>query len=89
MGAKYPGAEGRQIFVGNLAREVPWQELKDHFKQVGHVQFVEIPEDAQGRSKGHGTVRFASEQGATRAIDELNDSDLGGRRIFVKADSHY
>lgn len=88
MATKYPGAEGRQVSVGNLAWGVDWQNLKDHFKQVGHVQFVEIPEDAQGRSKGHGTVRFASEQGAQRAIDELNDTDLGGRRIFVKDHTH-
>lgn len=52
------------------------------------MQFVEIPEDAQGRSKGYGTVRFASEQDANRAISELNDSDLGGRRIFVREDNH-
>lgn len=62
--------------------------LQDHLKQAGHVQFVEIPEDALGRSKGYGTVRFASDQGAERAIDELNDTVLGGRRILVREDTH-
>lgn len=88
LAAKYPGADGRQVFVRNLAWGLGWQQLKDHFKQVGHVQFVEIPEDDQGRSKGYGTVRFASEQGAQRAIEELNDTDLGGRRIYVQEDTH-
>lgn len=50
------------------------------------MQFVEIPEDAQGRSKGHGTVRFANEQDAARAIAQLNNSELGGRPIFVRED---
>lgn len=50
------------------------------------MQFVEIPEDAQGRSKGYATVRFASEQGANRAISGLNDTELGGRRILVRED---
>lgn len=61
--------------------------VQDVFKQVGIVQFVEIPEDAQGRSKGHGTVRFAYEEGAIRAIDELNGTEIGGRRIFVREDN--
>lgn len=65
---------------------LPHRFWQDHFKPIGHVQFVEIPEDAQGRSKGHGTVRFANEQDATRAIAQLNNSELGGRPIFVRED---
>lgn len=61
---------------------------QDYFKQVGHVKFVEIPEDAQGRSKGYATVRFASEQGADRAIDEFNNTELDGRTIVVREDNH-
>lgn len=60
------------------------QLSQDHFKQVGFVQFVEIPEDAQGRSKGRGTVRFASEQDAANAIHQLNSTELDGRTIYVK-----
>ncbi|CAN0069811.1 unnamed protein product [Ascophyllum nodosum] len=86
MGSRHPGTEDRQVYVGNLSWESGWQDLKDHFRQVGSVQFVEIPEDVQGRSKGYATVRFASEQGAHRAIDELNDTELGGRRIYVRED---
>ncbi|CAM9735374.1 unnamed protein product [Laminaria digitata] len=86
MGQRHPGAEGKQVYVGNLSWDTEWQALKDHFKPIGHVQFVEIPEDAQGRSKGHGTVRFANEQDATRAIAQLNNSELGGRPIFVRED---
>lgn len=28
MGSKYPGAEGRQVYVGNLSWEIGWQDLK-------------------------------------------------------------
>ncbi|CAM9409257.1 unnamed protein product [Choristocarpus tenellus] len=86
-GGVYPGAEGRQVYVGNLSWECDWKELKDHFKQVGNVQFVEIPEDDQGRSKGYATVRYSSEQGADRAIRDLNESVLLGRRILVREDN--
>ncbi|CAN0464245.1 unnamed protein product [Discosporangium mesarthrocarpum] len=60
---------------------------QDHFKQVGNVQFVEIPEDGQGRSKGWATVRFSSEQGAQRAIRELHDTELLGRPLIVREDN--
>lgn len=70
----------------DLGWRLPHRFSQDHFKPIGHVQFVEIPEDAQGRSKGHGTVRFANEQDATRAIAQLNNSELGGRPIFVRED---
>eukprot|EP00752_Nemacystus_decipiens_P014208 g12637.t1 len=87
-GQLYEGAEHRQVSVANLNWETGWQTLKDHFKQVGHVQFVEIPEDAQGRSMGRATVRFASEQGALNAIDQLNNTELDGRIIYVREDNN-
>lgn len=55
---------------------------------MGYVQFVEIPEDAQGRSKGRATVRFASEQDAANAINQLNGTELDGRTIYVKEDTN-
>eukprot|EP00903_Cladosiphon_okamuranus_P012206 g11448.t1 len=84
MGQLHEGAEHRQVFVKNLNYETGWQSLKDHFKQVGYVQFVEIPEDAQGRSKGRATVRFASEQDAANAVYQLNNTELDGRTIYVR-----
>ena len=66
----------------------PLNLAQDHFKQVGHVQFVEIPEDAQGRSMGRATVRFASEQDAANAINQLNNTELDGRQIYVREDNN-
>lgn len=66
----------------------PLNLAQDHFKQVGHVQFVEIPEDEQGRSKGRATVRFASEQDAANAIHHLNNTELDGRTIYVREDTN-
>ncbi|CAN0479250.1 unnamed protein product [Ectocarpus sp. 12 AP-2014] len=83
----HEGAEGRQVHVSNVSWETGWQSLKDHFKQCGRVQFVEIPEDPQGRSKGYATVRFGSEQDAADAINQLDGTDLDGRRIGVREDN--
>lgn len=48
------------------------------------MQFVEIPEDAQGRSQGRATVRFGSEQDAANAINQLNNTELDGRTLYVR-----
>lgn len=94
-GTAYPPSLTRELPVlgvrlsavlNKLGWRLPHSFSQDHFKPIGHVQFVEIPEDAQGRSKGHGTVRFANEQDAARAIAQLNNSELGGRPIFVRED---
>jgi RNA recognition motif-containing protein len=44
------------------------QELKDFFKQYGHVQRAEIIFDESGQSKGRGTVRFSNNYEATHAV---------------------
>lgn len=36
--------------------------------------------------KGCGIVAFATEEGAQQAIATLNDTELGGRKIFVRED---
>ena len=42
----------RTLYVGNLAYDVGWQALKDHFKSAGHVVHADvITEAGTGRSK--------------------------------------
>eukprot|EP00411_Alexandrium_monilatum_P089249 CAMPEP_0175738000 /NCGR_PEP_ID=MMETSP0097-20121207/54244_1 /TAXON_ID=311494 /ORGANISM="Alexandrium monilatum, Strain CCMP3105" /LENGTH=83 /DNA_ID=CAMNT_0017046181 /DNA_START=38 /DNA_END=285 /DNA_ORIENTATION=- len=43
------------VYVGNLSYKLKWQELKDHFKQIGQVENARIlTEDGtdRGRSRG-------------------------------------
>lgn len=76
----------RTVYVGNLAYEVSWQDLKDHMRSAGDVVHAEIMAMHDGRSKGCGIVEFATPEGATAAIEQLNDSELRGRLIFVRED---
>jgi len=75
-----------RVYVGNLAWEVTWKELKDHMKEAGcEVTRADVLASPDGRSKGCGIVEFASAEGAQRAL-LLNDTDLAGRQIFVRED---
>jgi len=75
------------VYVGNLAWDVSWQDLKDHFKSVGTVQHADVMmEPGTTRSKGCGLVTFANARDAATAISTLHDTELNGRLIFVRED---
>lgn len=62
------------------------QDLKDHFSGVGRVRFADVLREAGpgSRSKGCGIVEFESAEEAAEAIQQLNDSELGGRKIWIR-----
>jgi RNA recognition motif-containing protein len=72
------------IYVGNLAYSVTEDQLREAFGQFGEVSRVNVIMDREtGRSKGFGFVEMASNSEAESAINALNDSDLGGRKMRV------
>lgn len=78
--------EPRMVYVGNLAWSVKWQDLKDHMKQAGTVEFARIltlDGSDWGRSRGVAYVRYATEAEAKRAVATLNHTELSGRKINV------
>lgn len=85
--AAHDGSQSRRVYVGNLAWEVSWQDLKDLMKTTGHeVTRSDIMRTHDGRSKGCGIVEFATVEGAKQAVLTLNDTELKGRQIFVRED---
>lgn len=81
------GGSGCQLYVGNLSFDTSWRELKDHFRQCGQVDRVEVMEYPDGKKKGFGTVRFFKEEDAKDAIDRLNGVELQGRDLEVRMDA--
>mmetsp|Transcript_21403 Transcript_21403/g.29977 ORF Transcript_21403/g.29977 Transcript_21403/m.29977 type:complete len:211 (+) Transcript_21403:82-714(+) len=75
-----------RVFVGNLAWEVRWQDLKDHMSEAGEVERADVLYRPDGKSKGGGLVRFKTVEAAEKAIKELNNTELMGRQIFVRED---
>lgn len=72
------------IYVGNLAYSVTEDQLREAFGQFGEVSRVNVIMDREtGRSKGFGFVEMANNSEAESAINALNDSDLGGRKMRV------
>lgn len=71
------------VYCGNLAWDVTSEMLRDYLSQIGPVESCEVFLNYDGRSKGSALARFESKESATRAINELNDTDFHGRLIQV------
>ena len=62
-----------------------WQDLKDLFRQAGTIIRADVALGQDGRSRGFGTVVFATDMDADRAVKMFNgwaayicDSSLTG-----------
>ncbi len=75
---------GRKLYVGNLPYETGETELQELFARAGTVETVKVMRDmATGRARGFAFVEMASDEEAQKAIDELNEYQLGGRGLTV------
>ena len=73
------------IFVARLNYDTLEDTLRSAFEAYGEVTSAKIVIDREtGRSKGFGFVEMSDDESATKAIEDLNDSDLDGRTIVVK-----
>jgi len=73
-----------KLFVGNLPYTVTSDQLRDMFAKIGEVVDANIVLDKMsGRSRGFGFVEMKTEENAKAAIDQLNSSEIDGRKIFV------
>lgn len=73
-----------KLFVGNLPWSMTDATLRDLFSQIGEViDCVVIIDRASGRSKGFGFVTFANEADAQKAITEMADKEIEGRKLVV------
>lgn len=77
---------GKRCYVGNLAWKTSWQDLKDKFRECGNVVYANVMRDDTGRSKGWGIVEFETPEEAVAAVNTLNGTDLGGRKVLVRED---
>jgi RNA recognition motif-containing protein len=74
----------KRLFVGGLPFNTTEDELREVFSKVGVVESVAVITDKfSGRSKGFGFVEMATPEEAEKAIKELNETELGGRKLIV------
>lgn len=75
---------GRKLFVGNLSFNTEESRLQELFESIGPVDSVNIVRDQMtGRARGFAFVQMQTDEAAQNAIQQLNETELDGRRIAV------
>jgi len=76
-------AQFTNLYVKNLDTEVTQEQFEELFKKYGNVTSAVIQVDEEGRSKGFGFVNYEKHEEAQKAVDELNDKEFHGKKLFV------
>jgi RNA recognition motif-containing protein len=72
------------IYVSNLSFNIQDEDLKGFFTPYGEVSSAKIINDkTTGQSRGFGFVEMTNSAEARKAITELNDATVDGRKIKV------
>eukprot|EP00823_Brevimastigomonas_motovehiculus_P005253 TRINITY_DN378_c0_g1_i1.p1 TRINITY_DN378_c0_g1~~TRINITY_DN378_c0_g1_i1.p1 ORF type:complete len:274 (-),score=79.71 TRINITY_DN378_c0_g1_i1:106-927(-) len=79
-------ASGPKLFVGNLSFRATEEDVSKAFSEFGKVVSCTIPLNRDNLSKGFALVTMSSEGEAQECIEALNDTELQGRNIVVRAD---
>ncbi|KAK9471922.1 uncharacterized protein V1510DRAFT_366936 [Dipodascopsis tothii] len=71
------------IYIKNIDSEVTDEQFKAMFEKFGAVTSVSLARDDEGKSRGFGFVNYENHEDAAKAVDELNESDLNGKKLYV------
>ncbi len=73
-----------KIYVGNLSFSIDDGKLEEIFSAFGEIAEATVIKDKfSGRSKGFGFVTFNDDAAAQKAISEMNDKEVEGRKLKV------
>ena len=72
-----------KLYVGNLPWSIDDSGLKELFSSYSVEEANLIKDKYSGRSKGFGFVTIADEESAKKAIEEMHEKDIQGRKLTV------
>lgn len=73
-----------KIYVGGLPYTTTEEELTQIFSAYGDVTSSKIIIDRESnRSRGFGFVEMSDDEAGKKAIEELQEAELGGRKLTV------
>ncbi|MFA5484789.1 MAG: RNA-binding protein [Candidatus Pacearchaeota archaeon] len=72
-----------KLYVGNLPWSIDNKGLQDLFSQYNAEEATIIQDKYTRRSKGFGFVTISDDDSANKAISEMNEKEIEGRKIKV------
>jgi RNA recognition motif-containing protein len=74
----------KNIYVGNLSFDATEEQVRGLFEAYGAVDKVSIITDRDsGQPRGFAFVEMTDDESATKAMEALNGTALGGRNLSI------
>lgn len=70
--------EGNTLYVGNLDYSIDEQKLMELFDEYGEIISVNVID-----GRGFGFIEMSNNEQATRAMEELNETEFVGRTLKI------
>ncbi|KAL4891646.1 hypothetical protein BDV59DRAFT_181395 [Aspergillus ambiguus] len=71
------------VYIKNLDQEVTEEEFRTMFEKFGEITSATLSRDQEGKSRGFGFVNYSTHDSAQAAVDEMNDKDVKGQKLYV------
>ncbi|XP_023207891.1 polyadenylate-binding protein 4 [Xiphophorus maculatus] len=81
LGAK--AKEFTNVYIKNFGDDMDDERLKELFEKYGKTLSVKVMADSSGKSRGFGFVSFEKHEDASKAVEEMNGTELNGKTVFV------
>jgi len=75
--------EYTNIFIKNLPDDVDEKKLREIFTVYGPIKSAVIMADDKGKSKCFGFINFEDTASAKKAVEETNNTEIGGKTVYV------
>ncbi|KAJ4971704.1 hypothetical protein NE237_004803 [Protea cynaroides] len=73
---------GSEVYVGSIPHDATDEDLRSFFEPIGELTEVRVMKGKDsGENKGYAFVTFRTKELASKAIEELNNKELKGRKI--------
>ncbi|WRT70100.1 polyadenylate-binding protein, cytoplasmic and nuclear [Kwoniella shivajii] len=76
-------AQFTNVYVKNVDPEITDEEFEELVRPFGATISVALSRDDSGANKGFGFVNFESHEAARQAVDELNEKEHKGRKLYA------
>ncbi|KAJ5219221.1 uncharacterized protein N7498_001320 [Penicillium cinerascens] len=71
------------IYVKNLELEISDDEFRVMFEKFGEITSATLSHDQDGKSRGFGFVNYSTHESAQAAVEEMNEKDIKGQKLYV------
>ncbi|KAI1954996.1 Protein phosphatase PP2A regulatory subunit B [Ophidiomyces ophidiicola] len=72
------------VYVKNISEGTTDEEFRQLFEKFGDITSATLAHNSEtGKTRGFGFVNFTNHESAAAAVDDLNDKDFKGQKLYV------